>query len=339
MKISDVAVVRVKGHWDGATFPPAERQARQMDVYPEIPQHAGNAGAAGKLEALYLEVMTDEGLSGLWGSIELDQAFIILTQLRAFLIGREPLATETLLDQMLRLNRHGRSGLFVTAVSAVDCALWDLKGKAWGQPVYRLLGGPTRRAVPAYASMLSFPIDPDGAAATAREYKQKGYNAQKWFFRFGPGDGAAGKERNLAMAYAVREAVGPRYTLMFDAFMGWDVPYALEMAAALAPLHPFFLEEPVPPERIGALQQIRQAGVAVATGEHVYTRWQVKELLAAGAVDVVQADPDWTGGVDRAGEDLHVVFGLLRAGNRPRPLAAAGLARSRGAVARRRAHG
>jgi L-alanine-DL-glutamate epimerase-like enolase superfamily enzyme len=188
--------------------------------------------------------------------------------------------------------------MFMTAVSAIDCALWDLKGKAWGQPVYRLLGGPTRPAVPAYASMLGFSVEPEQAAATALEYAAMGFRAQKWFFRHGPADGEAGKARNLAMATAVRAAVGPEYTLMFDAFMGWDAIYAVEMVRALEPVRPFWMEEPVPPERVGALRKIRQsAAVPVATGEHIYTRWQTKELLVNEAVDFLQNDPDWTGGI------------------------------------------
>ena len=103
---------------------------------------------------------------------------------------------------------------------------------------------------------------------------------------------------NLQMARAVREATGPHYTLMFDAFMGWDVPYAVEMVRALAPLNPYWMEEPIAPERVGGLCKIREAApVPIATGEHVYTRWQVKELLASGAADVIQTDPDWTGGI------------------------------------------
>lgn len=223
---------------------------------------------------------------------------MIAKYLRSFLIGRDPLASETLLDQMLRLNRHGRSGLFMTGVSPIDCALWDLRGKAWGQPIYRLLGGPTRPAVPAYASMLGFSTEPEVAAQVALAYQEKGFAAQKWFFRYGPGAGDKGKARNVAMATAVREAVGPSYTLMFDAFMGWDVSYAIDMVRALAHLKPRWVEEPIPPERIGGLRKIRNAApVPLATGEHVYTRWQVKELLVNDAVDVIQTDPDWTGGI------------------------------------------
>ncbi len=301
MKITDVVLSRVTGQWEGANFPPGHRQAQAMDVYPELSRGEGWAQAAGEprpIGELYVEVQTDEGVTGLFGPIEDAQGYVIDHFLRPFLLGRDPLATEALLDQMLRLNRHGRSGLFMTGVSVLDCALWDLKGKAWGQPIYRLLGGPTRPAVPAYASMLGFSIEPEAAAQTAREYQAMGFAAQKWFFRYGPGDGEAGKVKNLAMAQAVRQAVGLHYTLMFDAFWGWDTTYALEMVKELAPLRPWFVEEPVPPERVGSLRKIRQASSSpVATGEHVYTRWQVKELLVNEAVDVLQTDPDWTGGI------------------------------------------
>jgi len=301
MKIREVSLFQASGRLTRTVFAAEDRQVTSLDIYPEFSQIfpvSRQAEDAQILSALYVQIQTDEGLSGLFGPIKEPQAFVIEKSLRPFLLGRDPLATETLLDQMLRLDRHGRSGLFMTAVSVIDCALWDLKGKAWGQPVYRLLGGPTRMAVPAYASMLGFSVEPESAAARAQEYKAKGFTAQKWFFKYGPGDGQTGKEKNLAMARAVRQAVGPHYALMFDAFMGWDVTYAVEMAKALAPLQPTWLEEPVPPERVGGLRKIREiAGVPVATGEHVYTRWQVKELLAGEAVDVLQTDPDWTGGI------------------------------------------
>jgi L-alanine-DL-glutamate epimerase-like enolase superfamily enzyme len=300
MQIIDVRLFEVRGPWTGPSFSPGSRQAQQLDIYPEFnqPPPAAPTSAPQRISAIYVEILTDADVSGMFGPIEPEQVPIIKQMLRPFLLGRDPLATELLLDQMIRMHRHGRSGLFVTGVSAVDCALWDLKGKAWGQPVYRLLGGPTRASVPAYASMLGFSAEPAAAAELARSYQAQGYGAQKWFFRHGPADGSAGLERNLALAEALRAALGPHYPLMFDAFMGWDLPYASQMVRALAPLRPTWMEEPLPPERVGALRQIRQAaGVPIATGEHVYTRWQIKELLAGEAVDVVQADPDWTGGI------------------------------------------
>ena len=298
MKISDVVLFRISGRYTGPQFAPGSRQAKALDIYPEFNIDGDTGISERPISALYVEIQTDEGVSGLFGPIEEPNAFTIRHSLRAFLIGRDPLATELLSDQMLRMDRHGKSGYFVTGASAIDIALWDLKGKAWGQPVYRLLGGPTRPALPAYASMLGFSTAPEEAAKLAAEYKAKGYAAQKWFFRYGPGDGAAGMAKNLAMAEAVREAVGPLYDLMFDAFWGWDLAYATQMVQELAYLSPRWLEEPIPPERVGGFVQLRAAStVPIATGEHVYTRWQVKELLAAGAVDVLQNDPDWTGGI------------------------------------------
>jgi L-alanine-DL-glutamate epimerase-like enolase superfamily enzyme len=298
MKIQDVKVSRVSGKWSGSAFPPGSRQSRPLDIYAEFNDAEGGGGKRERISALYLEIVTDDSTSGLFGSIQETQAFVILKQLRNHLIGRDPLATELLLDQMIRLDRHGRTGQFMTGVSSVDCALWDLKGKVLGLPVYRLLGGPTRDAVPAYASMLGFSIEPDQAATIASEYQAKGFTAQKWFFRYGPTDGKAGMARNLAMAASVRDAVGDDYELMFDAFNGWTVSYAMEMVRALEPIVPTWMEEPIPPERISELRKIKGAArVPIATGEHVYTRWQVKELLVNEAVDVLQTDPDWTGGI------------------------------------------
>jgi L-rhamnonate dehydratase len=298
MKIQDVVVFRVSGEWPGSAFPPGSRQSRPLDIYPEFNEAVSGGGKRDRISALYLKIQTDEGVSGLFGPIQEPQAYVILKQLKAYLIGRDPLATELLLDQMIRLDRHGRTGQFMTGVSPVNCALWDLKGKALGQSVHRLLGGPTRDAVPAYASMLGFSIEPDQAATTAGEYQKKGFTAQKWFFRYGPADGKEGIARNLAMAAGVRDAVGDDYELMFDAFNGWTLSYATEMVRALEPLVPTWMEEPIPPERIGELAKLRSAAkVPIATGEHVYTRWQVKELLVNNAVDFLQTDPDWTGGI------------------------------------------
>ncbi len=299
MKITDVRFSRVHGHYDGPAFPPGSRQAQQLDIYAEFNTDRGMAQAVGApISALYAEIQTDAGVAGLFGPIQEWQAFHVARALRPFLIGRDPLATEALHDQMIRMDRHGRSGMYMTAVSVVTNALWDLKGKAWDQPIYRLLGGPTRKAVPAYVSMLGYSTEPADVADLAREYQEQGYTAQKWFFRYGPGDGAAGMEKNLRMAQTVRDTVGPHYQLMFDAFMGWDLSYATLMVRELEPLRPTWMEEPLPPERVSEFRRLRQAAaVPIATGEHVYTRWQTKELLVNEAVDVLQNDPDWTGGI------------------------------------------
>ena len=131
-----------------------------------------------------------------------------------------------------------------------------------------------------------------------RSYQQLGYRAQKWFFRHGPADGPAGATKNVAVARLLRETVGEDSDLMFDAFNSWTVPYAIDMGQRIAQYRPAWLEEPVPVDRKAGLKRIRErTGLPLATGEHVYTRWQLLDLLQAEAVDVVQADPDWCGGI------------------------------------------
>jgi L-rhamnonate dehydratase len=304
MKIADVRLFEVEG--DGPAWSFEDRSVEPLDLYPDhVRATAGAGDAPSRITARYVEIVTDEDVSGLYGPIDARQAFLIAMDLRPLLLGADPLATERIHDQLLRLHRHGRAGLFVTGISAVDNALWDLRGKVAGEPVFRLLGGPTRERVPAYASMLGHSVEPERAAEAAVEHKAQGYAAQKWFFAHGPGAGWEGLQRNLATARALREAVGPGYPLMFDAFMGWDVTYATDMLRGLEEVEPYWVEEPLPPERVTAFGRLAATSrVRLATGEHVHTRWQVKELLDGGAVGVVQTDPDWVGGIT---EQRHVV--------------------------------
>jgi L-alanine-DL-glutamate epimerase-like enolase superfamily enzyme len=302
MKITEIRLFRVEGAGPAWTF--EDRAVEALDLYPsQGTLSAGARSVPSALRATYVEVGTDEGVKGHYGPIDPRQAFLIAHDLLPLLLGTDPLATALLHDQMLRLNRHGRAGLFVNAISAVDNALWDLRGKVANEPVYRLLGGPTRDAIPAYASMLGYSVEPERAAAVALEHKDLGFAAQKWFFRHGPSGAWEGLGSNLAMARAVREAVGPGYPLMFDAFMGWDETYATDMLRGLEEVEPYWVEEPIPPERVSAFGRLAASSrVRLATGEHAHTRWQVKELLDAG-IGIVQADQDWSGGIT---EQLHI---------------------------------
>jgi L-alanine-DL-glutamate epimerase-like enolase superfamily enzyme len=184
------------------------------------------------------------------------------------------------------------------ALSAVDCAMWDLKGKVANLPVHRLLGGPTRTTVPAYASALGYSLEPELVAQRARALVADGYTATKWFYRHGPSDGRAGMAKNEALIATLREAVGPDIEIMTDAWSSWDVPYTLEMARRLERYRPTWIEEPVLADKIDSYAAIRrQSPVPIAGGEHEYTRWGLHQLMAAGGVDVVQADIYWAGGI------------------------------------------
>jgi len=184
------------------------------------------------------------------------------------------------------------------AISAVDCALWDLKGRYFNAPVYRLLGGATRDEIPAYASALGYSIDPDRAAERSRELVREGFTAMKWFFRYGPADGPEGMVRNAQLVSALRGAVGDSVDVMLDCWMSWDVPYTIQMAERLEEYEPRWLEEPVLPDKIESYAAIRrQVRVPIAGGEHEYTRWGLKALMDAEAVDVLQPDIYWAGGI------------------------------------------
>ena len=303
MKITDVRLFQLRGTMEFAGEFWEERLIRPIDVYPE---HKSEGPAwlekleEGKyrMSSIFLEIVTDDGVTGIGGPITLEHAFIIDTQLKALLVGADPLAHELLWDKMYRSSVHGRKGSTMMAISAVDCALWDLKGKALKAPVYRLLGGPTRTEIPAYASMLGFSVEPERAAARAEGVKDLGFRAQKWFFRDGPADGKEGMRKNVALVEALREAVGDDVDIMLDAWMSWDVPYTIEMAELLEEYDPRWIEEPVLPDKIESYAEIRaESMVPISGGEHEYTRWGLKQLMDAEAVDVLQPDIYWCGGI------------------------------------------
>lgn len=281
-----------------------ERQLRPLDMYAEhreAPEPCWLStplgGGRSRIRGVFLELVADDGRTGLAGPFDEHVAYVIDRQLRPFVEGADPLATERIWDQAYRRGVHGRKGVGMMALSAVDVALWDLKGQLLRQPVHRLLGGPTRSEIPAYASALGFCLEPSRVVARARELRTAGYRATKWFFREGPSSGREGLERNLALARLLRETLGPSEDLMFDAWMGWDLPYALRMAEGLGELAPRWLEEPLLPDQIGALAELRRRSpVPIATGEHEYTRWGFAQLLDAQAADVLQPDPCWGGG-------------------------------------------
>lgn len=296
MKITAVRCIRVSG--DADLKPLEERQVGMMDAYPEYAARPAPATRPKRLSEVFVQVDTDEGVSGLFGAIFPETAPIILGKLAPHLVGQDPLATERIWDVLYRQDRHARKGHEMMAISAVDCALWDVKGKALNLPIYRLLGGPTRDRIDCYASMLGYSHDPGLVRERAQMAAAEGFKAQKWFFRYGPADGLEGMEKNVALVRTVREAVGPTIEIMLDAWMGWDTTYAIRLLERVAEYRPRWMEEPVPPDRIGDLAAIKRATrIPIATGEHEYTRWGFLHLLQADAVDVIQSDPDWCGGI------------------------------------------
>jgi L-rhamnonate dehydratase len=189
----------------------------------------------------------------------------------------------------------------IEAISAIDIALWDIMGKATGQPVYNLLGGRTRRRIRAYVSQSYAYADLERVREEAAGYVRDGFTALKMRFGYGPADGRPGMRKNHELVGTVREAIGPDVDLAADAYMGWDVPYAIAMIRALEEFELAWVEEPVPPDDLDGYVRIRSAvHTPISGGEHEFTRWGYRELLQRGAVDIVQPDVNRMGGISEA---------------------------------------
>jgi L-rhamnonate dehydratase len=252
----------------------------------------------GKRRALYLKIQTDGGVAGLYGPIDNEAGLFVERSFKRTLLGQDPLAHEAYWDRMFRADRHSRGSHYLIGLSAVDNALWDLRGRLLGLPVWRLLGG-SRKTVQAYASCLGFSQEPTALQAKVRELKEQGYRHQKWFVRDrGPRFGPQGVEEDVKVVRLAREAAGDDVDLMFDAFWQWDLQYALAWARQAEPYRPRWIEEPFQTANLEAFIELsRRTSIPVATGEHFYGRWDVHEFLKAKAITVVQADPEWCGGV------------------------------------------
>ena len=320
-KIRAVEVWRLEGDYEASVGVNRQYQVQPIHVYDAhrpAPYHEEGTERkeTRKKTALYLKIHAGQGLTGIYGPVDREAAVVVDRQLKDFLIGKDALAIESLWDRMHRSNRHSRAGHFMMGVSAVDNALWDLRGKYFDAPVYRLLGGPTRDPVEVYGSCLGFSVEPDPARRVSAELKGRGFRHQKWFLAYGPGHGPAGLKKNVELVRNLRESVGGEVDLMFDAFMGWDLNYALRWAKQVERYDPRWIEEAFHVDKMDSFVELRgQTSIPVATGEHFYGRWEVQRFLQAGAIDVVQADPEWCGGVSElakictiaSAHDVHVI--------------------------------
>jgi D-arabinonate dehydratase/D-galactarolactone cycloisomerase len=292
MKIVEVEAIALSAPWEkifgGIDRVPAHllRPAANQVATPRLGQ-----------AATLVRIRTDNGLEGIGEAHGLhtpEITAIMVTRLfRPVLIGRSPLETGVLWELLYGMqqgNGHTR-GYALMALAGVDMALWDLKGKYLGQPVYQLLGGAYRTAIPVYASPVPFLAEPAESAAHARAFVEEGFTAIK----LKVGRGAA---KDVAHLAAVREALGPAIRVMLDANCGYDVRTALELAKAAASYDPYWLEEPLPPENIEGLAFIRRhAGLRIAAGECEHSAFGVRDLLTRQAVDVIQPNIARAGGI------------------------------------------
>jgi L-alanine-DL-glutamate epimerase-like enolase superfamily enzyme len=278
--------------------------------------------------ALLVEVETDEGVVGLgeaahFGGPLRSTAAVIEGELREHVVGEDPREVERLWERMhQRAYKHARGGVVIAAMSGIDIALWDLRGKLAGQPLWRLLGG-YRRRVPAYATG-GFYAEGKGIRELCAEmegYLRHGFRAVK--MKVGRNSEIEGSPlramahrgtcevtlaEDLARVRAVRDTVGPEVRLAVDANGAWDVPTAVKMGRALEPLDIYWFEEPVSPDDLaGSAEVSRKLAIPVAGYETCsYGKVSFRDYIAARAVHFVQPDVAWAGGLTESLKIAHL---------------------------------
>ncbi len=298
MKITDLKVYVVDAFAAGAAEPPAA--AREE---------------AWRLDWTFVQIDTDEGVTGFGeasnfpgnGSLIVGDA---LRRLKEFVVGEDPAEINRIWHKVFRKAAYlGPRGLPSAVVSGIDIALWDIKGKVLGRPVYDLLGGRVRPAVPLYANGWFTGCEtPEQYALAARRVVADGHTAVKLdpFLEMRPFHtgylagqiSPSGEELGVDIVAAVREAVGPAVEILIDAHGHYNVPTAVRIARRLEPLRIGWYEEPVPPESPQALRAVRdQVSVPICVGERLYTRWDFLPVLEQRLADFIMPDVVWTGGI------------------------------------------
>jgi len=250
-----------------------------------------------------MEVHTDEGLVGL-GSCYTSQALVeaSLRLLRPLLIGECAIEPERVSEKLSQMTFwQGRGGAVTHAISGIDIALWDLLGKATGQPVARLLGGCYRDRIKPYGSVLF--DDPSVLGEKLQAAVERGFRALKLGWH---GFGRVSRQYDELLVRTAREAVGPDVELMVDAggsdqFWPHGYKWALETAKMLADYDIVWFEEALPPDDIEGFKKLREhAPVPIATGEVLTRRQSFLPWIEQGAVDIIQPDTTKCGGLSEA---------------------------------------
>jgi D-galactarolactone cycloisomerase len=261
--------------------------------------------------AMLVEITTEDGVTG-WGEAfgppELTAP--IVTWLAPLLLGQDALAREALWQGLYnRLRDHGQRGLVVEAISAIDIALWDIAGHALGLPVHRLMGGPLRLEIEAYATGFYRRERDDHLAYLTAEAEQRlaeGFRTLKLKTGWGLAE-------DIALTRAFRSAIGRDVGLLVDCNHAYDAPAAIAYGRAVADLDIGWFEEPVPPEDIEGYVDVRRSQpIPVAGGEASFARWGFRDIIARRAVDVLQPDVAACGGISELKKiaDMASAFGM-----------------------------
>lgn len=281
---------------------PMSKYAPKRDHYPP------------SWENVWVRATAEDGTTG-YGATHHGRpvATIVEDHLAPLLVGEDVMATERSWDLMFRSTRaYGSGGLTSFAISAVDLALWDLKGKLLDRPVYELIGGKVHDTLPAYAT--------GNDVAWAKEC---GFTGFKLARPFGPYDGPDAIERTADYLAEARDIIGPAAELMLDCWMTFDVDFTVRLAERLRPLRMRWLEEHLDPEDLAGHVEVRRRlpWQTLAGGEHLFTRYPFAQVIEARCLDILQPDITWVGGLTETIRICH----MAAAANMPVVLHGGGL--------------
>lgn len=285
----------------GGMLPPPRKKEDKTLKITEIKTFVANAY---RTNFVFVKLYTDEGITGVGeGTLEYKEHALLgaVEDLKGYLLGKDPRRIEEHVFHMYR-DSYWRTGpVLMSAISAVEMAMWDITGKYYGAPVHALLGGPVREEIELYANgWFAGARKPEEFAAKARAAVEKGVRALKWD-PFGSAYLTLERREfaeSIDCVAAVRDAVGGDVELLIEGHGRLNVETATRMARALAPYGPMFFEEPVPPDNLDALAEVhRRSPVPIAAGERIYSLAACREFLQKGCADFFQPDPSHCGGI------------------------------------------
>jgi L-alanine-DL-glutamate epimerase-like enolase superfamily enzyme len=274
-------------------------------IYLRLPQVKQQCDSG--QDALVVKVHTDAGITGIGevdsaplaakGVIEGPFSHTTACGLGNLVVGEDPFQTEYLWHKMYRGNIYGgRRGVGLHAMSGIDMALWDIKGKALGQPIWKLLGGGFHKKIRAYASSL-FGSTPRETGERARRFRDCGFTAVK----FGWDPMGRDEQTDIALVREARQGLGDDADLMIDAGLVWDAKTAIQRARAFSEYKIYWLEEPLLPDDYAGYRKLSEATeVRIAAGEEESSRHSFLQLMDQGKIDIVQVDLTRAGGFTEA---------------------------------------
>ncbi len=308
MKIKSVRAVEIDVTPPMKTKPrvpklPGDGFISPMRRYPELTR----ADWSADWKRTACVVTADDGTWGFGMTLHSGPTISIINDHLAGVIeGENCMATERLWDVMQRASApYSSAGLASFAISAVDNALWDLKGKLLGLPVYELLGGPQKEKIFCYASNTDISY---GTEHSIDWFLELGFKAVKLFMRAGPEDGLDGIRRTEELVAATREQVGDDVEIAVDAWMSFNTDYAVRICEALRPYRIKWLEDYLIPEDMDSYFRVRERVPyqTLATGEHWYSMHPFALAATHGLVDIFQPDLSWVGGITAGVKICHL---------------------------------